>query len=412
MTPRPNIVLLGTLDTKGVEYAALAARLRQLGADTTLVDAGVLGQPGVTPDIPRSEVAEAGGSTIEELVTAGDRGRAVEVMARGAVAVVQRLHRAGALDGIAGLGGTGGTTLISAAMRALPVGVPKLLVSTVASGDTRQYVGASDIAMLYSIVDIAGINRVSATVLGNAAGAIAGMAGTEPLPGASDRPLVGATMFGVTTPCVETARQRLDTLGYEVLVFHATGTGGQSMEALVRGGMLAGVLDVTTTELADELVGGVFSAGATRLTAATHMGIPQVVSVGALDMVNFGPRDTVPERFADRRLHVHNASVTLMRTTADECTELGARVAGRIGAAGSKAIVYLPLLGVSAIDVAGQPFADADADAALFEAIRTGLSPSVELRERDMAINDPAFAREMADALHALIVETTNEVQV
>jgi len=348
-------------------------------------------------------VAEAAGSRLVDLVAEGDRGNAIATMARGAVAVVERLYAEGRLHGIIGLGGTGGSTLISAAMRALPLGVPKLLVSTVASGDTRPYVGAADIAMLYSVVDIAGINEVSSTVLGNAAGAIAGMVNAAPLPFEGDRPLVAATMFGVTTPCVDAARARLEALGYEVLVFHATGTGGQSMETLVRSGMIAGVLDVTTTELADELVGGVFSAGPSRLTAAGATGVPQVVSVGALDMVNFGPRDTVPERFAERRLHVHNATVTLMRTTAEECAELGRRLAQRVSAGDAPTIVYLPLGGVSAIDVPGQPFADPEADRALFDAVRTTLAPAVELRERDTPINDESFAVELADALHGLI---------
>ena len=244
----------------------------------------------------------AAGAEVADLAASGDRGAAVETMARGAAEIVKRLRAEGRLDGILGLGGSGGSAIATYAMRQLPVGVPKLMVSTVASGDTRPYVGAVDVTMMYSVVDIAGINQISERILTNAAAAIAGMADAQSIEIAeTGRPLVGATMFGVTTPCVTRARERLEELGYEVLVFHATGTGGQSMEALIRGGFIAAVLDATTTELADDLVGGVLSAGPDRLEAAGEVGIPQVVSLGALDMVNFGPMETVPERFRERQ---------------------------------------------------------------------------------------------------------------
>jgi uncharacterized protein (UPF0261 family) len=286
-----TIVLLGTLDTKGAEYAFLGDRLRSLGVDFLVVDVGVLGQPPFAADVTREEVAAAAGADARELAEACDRGAAVTAMAQGAEAVVRRLHDEGRLDGILALGGSGGTALATQAMRVLPVGVPKLMVSTMASGDTRPYVGAVDVTMMYSVVDVAGLNAISERILANAAAAIAGMAGVEPPEHEAGKPLIGATMFGVTTPCVTAARERLEELGYEVLVFHATGTGGQSMEALARGGFLVGVLDVTTTELADDLVGGVLSAGPDRLEAAGDAGLPQVVSLGALDMVNFGPRE-------------------------------------------------------------------------------------------------------------------------
>jgi uncharacterized protein (UPF0261 family) len=289
-------------------------------------------------------------------------------------------------------------------MRALPVGVPKLIVSTVASGDTRPYVGAVDIAMMYSVVDIAGINQISARILTNAAGAIAGMAKAAVPDRGAGKPLVGATMFGVTTPCVTHARERLEELGYEVLVFHATGTGGQSLEALATGGFLVGVLDATTTELADDLVGGDLSAGPHRLEAVGAAGLPQVVSLGALDMVNFGPREAVPERFADRLLYVHNPTVTLMRTTAEENAELGRRIARKLNAAAGPTALFVPLRGVSAIDVDGQPFRDAEADEALFAALREGVDPAkVEVHEVDADVNDQGFATAMADRLHELI---------
>jgi uncharacterized protein (UPF0261 family) len=323
-------------------------------------------------------------------------------MGAGAEQVVRQLHADGRLDGILALGGSGGSSIAARAMRALPVGVPKLLVSTVASGDTRPYVGAVDVTMMYSVVDIAGINRVSARILANAAAAIAGMAQVS-LPQDEGRPLVAATMFGVTTPCVTAARERLEELGYEVLVFHATGAGGQSMEALAKDGFLAGVLDVTTTELADELVGGVLSAGPDRLEAAGAAGVPQVVSLGALDMVNFGPRESVPPQFEGRNLYVHNPTVTLMRTTAEECGELGRTIGRKLSAAAGPTALFVPLGGVSMIAVEGQPFHDAPADEALVAGLRETLDSSVEVHERSEDVNDPAFARAMADRLHELI---------
>ena len=327
-------------------------------------------------------------------------------MGRGAAAVVARLLAEGRAHGVAAVGGSGGSSIAAAAMRDLPVGTPKLIVSTVASGDTRPYVGATDVTMTYSVVDISGINRVSARILTNAAGAIAGMVKASAPAVADPRPLVGATMFGVTTPCVTRARERLEELGYEVLVFHATGTGGQSFEALASGGFLAGALDATTTELADELVGGVLSAGPDRLEAVGRAGIPQVVSLGALDMVNFGARDTVPERFAQRTLYVHNPTVTLMRTTPEENAELGRRIARKLNGAASPTVLFVPLRGVSAIDVEGQPFHDPEADAALIAALREGVDRErVEVHEVDADVNDPAFATAMADRLHELIQE-------
>lgn len=398
-----SVVLLGTLDTKGPEYAFLRDRVRAAGCEVILVDAGVMSERS-SGDITADEVARAAGEDRAALAAAGDRGPAVATMTRGAVAVVRRLYDEGRLHGILGLGGSGGSSLVSAAMQGLPIGVPKLLVSTMASGDTRPYVGTSDIALLYSVVDIAGINEISERILGNAAAAIAGMAthaaAWKPRGGA--RPLVGATMFGVTTPCVTTARELLEERGYEVLVFHATGAGGRSMEALMAAGFISASLDITTTELADELVGGVLSAGPDRLEMAGSLGIPQVVSLGALDMVNFGPLDTVPPAFRDRNLYVHNATVTLMRTTREECAELGRIIARKLNAAKGPLAVFVPLRGVSMIDVVDKPFYDPDADAALVGGLRAGLRPGVELVEMDTDINDPAFARAMAERLDAM----------
>jgi uncharacterized protein (UPF0261 family) len=400
-----NVVAIGTLDTKGGEYAFLRDRLREHGVDVILVDAGVLGKPATPADVTRDEVARAAGTEIRQLVEAGDRGAAVETMSRGAAEVVARLHREGRLDGMVGMGGTGGTSLVTHAMQQLPVGVPKLVVSTVASGDTRPYVGAVDIAMMYSVVDVAGMNQISARIIGNAAAAIAGMAKATISEPEETRPLIGASMFGVTTPCVTRARERLEELGYEVLVFHQTGTGGQSMEELVKAGFITGVLDVTTTELCDELVGGVLAAHPKRLEVAGDLGVPQVVSLGALDMVNFGPMDTVPEKFRERRLYVHNPSVTLMRTTPEESAELGRRVAGKLSSATGPTALFVPLRGISMIAIEGQPFHDAAADEALFTAVRENLGSNVELHELDTDVNDPEFALAMADRLYGMLKE-------
>ncbi len=394
-----TVVLLGTFDTKGVEYGYLRDRLLEHEVGVVLVDAGIVGEPRIEPDVTNEEVARAAGEDLRKLADAGDRGAAVEAMARGAGEVLKQLYREGRLDGVLGCGGSGGSALVTRAMRELPVGVPKLMVSTVASGDTRPYVGTVDVTMMYSVVDIAGINHVSRRILSNAAGAIAGMAQAAVPEEREERPLVGASMFGVTTPGVEAARERLEELGYEVLVFHATGTGGQSMEALMRDGFVTGVLDLTTTELADDLVGGVLSAGPDRLEAAGALGIPQVVSLGALDMVNFGPRDSVPQEFEDRNLYVHNPTITLMRTTPEECAELGRRIARKLNAAAGPVTLFIPLGGISLIATEGQPFHDPEADKALLDTLRENLDDTVEVREMEEDINDSGFARAMADRL-------------
>ncbi len=398
----PTVVLIGTLDTKGREYAYLRDRVREHGVDVLLVDAGVLGEPQVDPDVSRDEVARAAGTDVGALARAGDRGAAVEAMARGAAEIARGLHADGRLDAVCGLGGSGGSSLVTHAMRQLPVGVPKLMVSTVASGDTRPYVGASDVTMMYSVVDIAGINQISARILANAGGAVAGMARAEAPELGDVKPLVGASMFGVTTPCVTAARERLEALGYEVLVFHQTGTGGESMEELMKGGFVTAALDVTTTELCDELVGGVFPAHPERLEVAGRLGLPQVVSLGALDMVNFGPMDTVPQQFRSRNLYVHNPTVTLMRTSPEECAELGRRIARKLNAATGPTALFVPLRGVSMIATEGQPFYDPEADEALFAELRRRLSERVETHWLDTDVNDPEFALAMANRLDQL----------
>ncbi|MFI5959820.1 Tm-1-like ATP-binding domain-containing protein [Cryptosporangium sp. NPDC051539] len=400
-----TIGLLGTFDTKGDEYTWLRDRLREHGVGVVMIDVGSFSTSPLA-DVSSDEVLTAAGVDPAELRERRDRGEMMAAMGTGAAVVVRRLFDDGGLHGLLAVGGSGGSSVAAPAMQALPIGVPKMLVSTMASGDVQPYVGEVDATLMYSVVDVAGINSVSEAVLGNAAAGIAGMAAAyeRRAPAADRKPLVGLTMFGVTTPAADEARERLTELGYEVLVFHATGTGGRAMEKLVESGLLAGVCDLTTTELADDLVGGVLSAGPDRLEIAGQRGLPQVVSVGALDMVNFGPRETVPPQFESRNLFVHNPTVTLMRTTSEEMAELGRRIAAKLAAATGPTMLFLPLRGVSAIDVDGGPFRDADADAALFEALRSGLAGSgVSIVERDQAINDAGFGAAAADELDVSI---------
>ena len=402
------VYLIGTLDTKGHELGFVRDLLRECGVDVRIVDAGCLGEPAISADIHRETVLAAAGTSLQELRAAADRGRAVSAAAAGVAEIIAREHAAGHVDGVLALGGSAGTTIGTAAMRRLPLGVPKLMVSTMASGQVRPYVRDKDILMLNSVVDVSGINRVSRAVLGEAARAMAGMvrfASSAPADSgrtAADKPLIAATMFGVTTPCVERARQVLEAAGYEVLVFHATGTGGLAMESLIDDGVIAGVLDITTTELADEFVGGILTAGPDRLTAAGRRGIPQVISVGATDMVNFGPPDTVPEKFRGRKFYQHNPTVTLMRTTPEENRLIGADIGRKAAAAKGPTRIVLPLRGVSAIDAAGKAFEDADAREALFDAIRANAA-GVEIIERDEHVNDPSFAEFAAQTLLKLL---------
>ncbi len=397
------VLLFATLDTKGREAAYLRDELVRHGAKVELIDTGCLGEPQVQADVSREEVFRAAGTTLAALRAQNDRGEAVNRAADGARVLALRALAQGRLSGVIGLGGSAGTTIATAAMRALPLGVPKLMVSTLASGQVAPFVGERDLLMMNPVVDILGLNRISRTVLTRAAQAMAGMAtGGAPAPASGDRPLVAATMFGVTTPCVERAREVLELAGYEVLVFHATGSGGRAMESLVSDGQISGVLDITTTELADELAGGVLSAGPERLTAAARSGTPQVVSVGALDMVNFFAPESVPQRFASRLFHRHNANVTLMRTTPEECAALGAEIGAKLLASRGPVEVLLPRRGISAIDRTGAPFDSPAAREALFAALRSsaGGVPVVEL---DLHINAREFAEAAARCLLALM---------
>jgi uncharacterized protein (UPF0261 family) len=398
MIPR-TIALIGTLDTKGEEFSFLRDRIEKAGLRAIVIDVGVLGSPVFKPDISQAEVASAANEDLGSLRAGADRGRSVTAMALGATVILRRLFEQQSIHGVVSLGGSAGTAIATAAMRGLPFGFPKLMVSTVAAGDTRPYVGTRDICMMPSVVDIAGLNHVSRRILGNAAAAICGMVASEPASGPDEKPAIAATMFGVTTPCVTAARRVLEEKGYEVLVFHATGVGGRAMEQLIEDGAFRAVLDITTTELADELVGGVMSAGPQRLEAAGRKSIPQVVCPGAIDMVNFGPAESVPTQFRSRNLYRHNPGVTLMRTTPEECAEIGRITAGKLNRAIGPVTVLIPLQGVSAIDKAGGPFYSQVALDAYRSALKETLAPSVRLIEIESHINDDVFARTAAELL-------------
>jgi uncharacterized protein (UPF0261 family) len=398
MIPK-TVALIGTFDTKGEEFCFLRDQIESAGLRTLMIDVGVLDGTAFAVDISQAEVAAAAKEDLAALRAERDRGRSVTVMALGARAILVRLFAQGAIHGVVSLGGSAGTSIATAAMRELPYGFPKLMVSTLASGDTKPYVGTKDICMMPSVLDISGLNRVSRRILSNAAGAICGMVAAKPADPLSEKPAIAATMFGVTTPCVTAARRILEQRGDEVLVFHATGAGGQAMEQLIADGAIRAVLDITTTELADELVGGVLSAGPHRLEAAGSKGIPQLVCPGAIDMVNFGPAETVPAHFRNRHLYVHNPTVTLMRTTPDECAEIGRMTATKLNHAAGPVTVLIPLQGVSALDKAGMPFYSQAALNAYRHALKAALSPAIRLVELDAHINDESFSLVAVDLL-------------
>jgi uncharacterized protein (UPF0261 family) len=393
-----TIAVLGTLDTKGPEHGYVAELIRKRGHQTLLIDTGTLEPPFVRPDITREEVAAANGLNLAELRARQDRGECVTAMTNAAAALLLKLFHEERIDGVISLGGGGGTAIGTAAMRALPIGFPKLMVSTLAAGNVAPYLGTKDIVMFPSIVDVNGLNRISRVLLARAAGAICGMVESEP-PVTTEKPIIAASMFGNTTQCVNTAKKILEDSGYEVLVFHATGTGGRIMESLIESGLIAAVLDVTTTEWADELVGGILGAGPSRLDAAGRAGIPAVIAPGCLDMVNFGERSSVPTKFADRLFYQHNPQVTLMRTTPEECSALGKIITEKVNAYKGPVTVMLPLKGISVISAAGGPFYDQAADAALFQAVKHNARPGTRILELDNTINDEHFAQACAHEL-------------
>lgn len=398
-----TIAIAGTFDSKGAEYAFVKKVIEDQGVDTLMIHTGVFDST-IPCDVSNGEITAEVGVDIKDVVAKKDRAYGTEVLSKGMEKLLPKLFSEGKFDGVLSFGGTGGTSIVTPGMRALPVGVPKIMVSTVASGDVSMYVGTSDIMMYPSIVDVSGLNSLSIKIFTNAANAICGMVKSKSVESAEKKPLIAATMFGVTTPCVDFARKYLETRGYEVLVFHATGTGGKTMENLVKSGFFAGVLDLTTTEWCDELVGGVLAAGPERLDAAGSCGVPQIVSVGALDMVNFGPRDTVPKEFEGRNFYQHNPTVTLMRTTVDECRQLGEIIAKKLNATKGKTILMLPLKGVSMIDAEGQAFYGAEEDKVLFDTLRSNIDKSkVEIIEMDCNINDQQFGETAAEKLISLL---------
>ncbi len=405
------IALLGAFDTKGEEYAYVKRLIEAKGHRVLTIDTGVLGDPKhIEPDVGADEVARAGGASLKAMREAKDRGQAMQVMSQGAALLVRQLYDEGRFSGILGMGGTGGSSVISAAMRNLPVGVPKLLVSTAASGNTAPYVGTRDVTLMPSIVDVAGINRISEIIFARAAGAICGMVEIDVRPSSESRPLIAATMFGNTTECVDMCREALTKQGYEVLVFHCTGTGGRTMEGLVQDGLIAGVLDITTTEWADEICeGAVFSAGPTRLEAAGEVGIPHLIVPGCVDMANYGPIDTIPAKYAGRKFYEWNPSVTLMRTTPEENERLGKIFAEKANKATGPVAFLLPLRGVSILDSEGQPFWWPEADRAMFEAIKANVKPHIRVEEIDANINDPAFAKRAVAMFTELIEQSRAE---
>lgn len=397
-----TIAVLGTLDTKGAEHAFIAHEVRKHGHETLMIDVGTGAPATVAHQITREEVAAAGEIDLNAVLARQDRGESVAAMAKAAPVLLQQLVKEGGIQGVVSLGGGGGTAIATAAMRALPVGFPKLMISTLASGNTEHYVGTKDIVMMPSIVDVSGLNRISRTIFTRGAGAICGMVESK-VDATEDKPIIVASMFGNTTQCVEEARKILEQAGYEVLVFHSTGSGGRCMESLIESGLVAGVLDITATEWADELVGGVLSAGPHRHEATGKAKLPAIVVPGCLDMVNFGEPETVPSKFAGRTFYHHNPQVTLMRTNQEECAKLGRILAEKINAYTAPVTVLLPLKAISVISAPGQSFHDPAADEALFKGIKDHLRSDIPVIEQDAEINDPAFAKACAEALlHSL----------
>lgn len=394
-----TVVIAGALDTKGADFAFLKELIEREGVNTLVIDFGVMGEPAFPPDITRAEVAQAGGGDIAYLATGEHKDEAMRIMAEGLAVVVRRLYDEGKLDGIISMGGSGGTSIATTAMRALPIGVPKVMVSTVGGGDVSAYAGTKDITFMPSIVDVAGLNRISRVIYANAAGAIAGMVKMERPFAAEAKPIIVASMFGNTTPAVNHAKGILEAAGYEVLVFHATGTGGRVMESLITDGYAVGSLDITTTELADEVCGGVLSAGPERCLAAARAGIPTVLVPGCVDMANFWGMDTVPEKYRNRKLYQWNPNVTLLRTNVEENIKIGEMIARAANESKGPVAVLIPLKGVSMLDSPGGAFWDPEADRACFDAIKRNLRPDIPYIELDYNINDPEFSGKVAETL-------------
>jgi uncharacterized protein (UPF0261 family) len=395
---RPKtIVLIGTLDTKGREVEYVKKRIEGRGHRTLVVDTGVLGRPAFEPDITRETVARAAGMDLVELTERRDTSTAVQAMMKGTTEVVRKLHTGGLLDGVMSLGGGKGTSMATAAMRELPLGVPKVAVCTSASGDTRRYMGSKDILMFPSITDIVGLNRVNQRMLDNAVGAIVGMVETEVEAPTEDRPVASVTALGITTPAAMKCQERLEAQGYEVMVFHTTGMGGKAMEELIAEGVISGVLDLTTTELMSQMLGSTFVSGPDRLETAGRLGVPQIVGPGALDMVAYAGRPAVPEQYRDRLLYDHTPALTVMRTSAEENVEAARLIADKVNRAKGPATIVIPTKGFSAYDQKGELFYDEEADAAFVETVQKAVRDSAQVVLIDAHINDDEFAQRVVE---------------
>lgn len=399
---KKTILMLGTFDSKGKEFDYLYRELVRRGAAVVTMNVGVFEPVSSFPvTITAEEVAQAGGESLEKLRREADRGRAMRIMCQGARHYALKLQEEGAVHGIIGMGGGGGTSIATTAMQGLPLGFPKVCITTLASGDTREYVGTRDILLFPSIVDICGINRFSAMVISRAAGAVCGMMEMDPVPDQNERPIICVSMFGNSTPCVEKCVALLEKRNYAPLVFHATGGGGRSMEELITEGHCSACLDITTTEWADELCGGILSAGPHRLEGPAEAGLPHVIAPGCLDMVNFGSAGTVPAKYreAGRLFYEWNPMVTLMRTNVEENIALGRILAEKANRSEAPTAFILPLRGVSILDGEGQPFCDWETDRALFDAIERYVDPGIPIVKVDANINDDLFAEQAVELM-------------
>lgn len=403
-----TIAVIGAMDTKGCDYSFVKRVIEQHGFRALLINTGVLGEPTVAVDVSASQVASNGGSNLAQLRRKRDKSTAMKVMEKGIALTVKQLYEQGKIDAGFSMGGSNGTAIGTAGLRALPIGVPKVMVSTVAAGDTSTYVSYSDVIMIPSLLDVSGINRISAQVYTSAVGALIGMLQT-PVPRLDHKPIIAASMFGNTTKLVNACKRSIENEGYEVMVFHATGTGGKTMEGLIDKGFMDGVLDVTPTELADHLVGGVLDAGPTRLEAAAKQGIPQVVAPGCLDMVNFWGMKTVPGRFKNRQLYEWNTNITLMRTTPEENKKLGVLLAEKLNRSTAPVAVFLPLRGISELDCPSGPFWNPAANDALFQSIRDTIRSDIPVYELDCNINDDEFATKVSKKLLEYLAEKEGE---
>lgn len=401
-----TILLVGAFDVKGAEYDFVRKLIEAQNCNTLTMNFGVLGDTDLfTTDIDNADVAKAGGGSIEQLQKDKDRGEAMKIMSKGVAVCAKKLYEDGKFNGVLGMGGTGGTSVITSAMRALPIGVPKVMVSTIAGGDTSDAVGVKDITMIPSIVDVSGVNQISEKVYKEAAGAVCGMVKMDYSSSIDPKPIITASMFGNTTTCVDLCREALTAKGYEVLVFHCTGTGGKTMEGLVDEGYVYAVLDITTTEWADEICGGVFSAGSTRLDAPGKAGIPHLIVPGCVDMANFGARDSIPEKYNDRLFYEWNPLVTLMRTNVEENARMGKIFAEKANASKGRVAFLLPLKGVSMLDGEGELFWWPEANQAMFNAIKENVNPGISVVELECKINDEEFSQKAVEMLMELMVQ-------